>query len=172
MSLVTPAIGLVFWMVVSFSILLFILSKFAWKPILSALKERETSIADALNEANKARAEMSQLVAKNEELLNQAKEERNKILHDAREAAEKVKADILAKASKESEEKLRQAIREIETQKKAAIAEVKNTVGLMALEIAEKVIRKELKGNTEQVAYVNTLAKEAGLSNNAVASAN
>lgn len=172
MGLVTPSIGLVFWMVVSFSLLMFILTKFAWKPILAALKERETSIADALNEANKARAEMANLVAKNEELLNQAKEERNKILHDAREAAEKVKADILAKASKESEEKLRQAIREIETQKKAAIAEVKNTVGLMALEIAEKVLRKELKGNTEQVAYVNTLAKEAGLAGSAVASAN
>lgn len=172
MSLVTPAIGLIFWMIVSFSILLFILSKFAWKPILGALKERETSIADALNEANKARAEMAQLTAKNEELLNEAKEERNKILHDAREAAEKVKAEILAKANKEAEDKLRQAIREIDTQKKAAIAEVKNTVGLMALEIAEKVIRKELKGNNEQVAYVNTLAKEAGLSNNAVASAN
>lgn len=172
MDLVKPAIGLLFWMVISFSVLVFILGKFAWKPILGALKERELSIADALNEATKARAEMASLTAKNEELLNQAKEERNKILHDAREAAEKVKADILDKANKEAEDKLRQAIREIEVQKKAAIAEVKNTVGLLALEIAEKVVRKELKGNNEQVAYVNTLAKEAGLSNNAVASAN
>lgn len=169
MQLVTPSLGLVFWMLISFSLLMFILTKFAWKPILGALKERETSIADALNEANKARAEMASLTAKNEELLNQAKEERNKILHDAREAAEKVKADILDKASKDAEDKLRQAIREIETQKKAAIAEVKNTVGLMALDIAEKVIRKELKGNSEQVAYVNTLAKEAGLTASAVA---
>ena len=172
MSLVTPAIGLVFWMVVSFGLLLFILSKFAWKPILGMIKEREQTIENALNEANKARAEMAHLVAKNEELLNQAKEERNKILHDAREAAEKLKAEIVEKASKEAEDKLKQALREIETQKKAAIVEVKNTVGHMALEIAEKVLRKELKGNSEQVAYVDTLVKEAGLTASAVASNN
>ena len=172
MELVTPSLGLAFWMILSFSILFILLRTFAWSPILGALKERETSIADALNEATKARAEMASLAAKNEELLNQAKEERNKILHDAREAAEKLKAEIVEKANKEAEDKLRQAIREIETQKKAAIAEVKNTVGLLALDIAEKVVRKELKGNNEQVAYVNTLAKEAGLAGNAVASAN
>lgn len=163
MALLTPSIGLIFWMLIGFGILFFLLSKFAWKPILGALKEREASIEDSLRQAEKARAEMSKLVAKNEELLNQAKEERNKILHDAREAAEKVKADILEKAGKEAEEKLKQALREIDTQKKAAIVEVKNTVGLMALEIAEKVIRKELKGNTEQQDYVKNLAKEAEL---------
>lgn len=163
MALLTPSIGLIFWMLIGFGILFFLLSKFAWKPILGALKEREASIEDSLRQAEKARAEMSKLVAKNEELLNQAKEERNKILHDAREAAEKVKADILEKAGKEAEEKLKQALREIDTQKKAAIVEVKNTVGLMALEIAEKVIRKELKGNAEQQDYVKNLAKEAEL---------
>ena len=163
MALLTPSIGLIFWMLIGFGILFFLLSKFAWKPILGALKEREASIDESLRQAEKARAEMSKLVAKNEELLNQAKEERNKILHDAREAAEKVKADILEKAGKEAEEKLKQALREIDTQKKAAIVEVKNTVGLMALEIAEKVIRKELKGNTEQQDYVKNLAKEAEL---------
>jgi len=84
MELVKPAIGLVFWMCVTFGILVFILTKFAWKPILAALNEREKSIDDSLRQAEKARAEMSQLVAKNEELLNQAKEERNQILHDAK----------------------------------------------------------------------------------------
>lgn len=163
MALVKPEIGLLFWMFVTFGILLFILGKYAWKPILNSVKEREKTIEDTLNEANKARAEMSQLVAKNEELLNQAKEERNKILHEAREAAEVVKAKIVDKAAKEAEEKLRQALREIETQKKAAIVEVKNTVGLMALDIAEKVVRKELKGKTEQEEFVNKLAKEANL---------
>ncbi len=163
MELVKPAIGLVFWMVVTFSILVFILSKFAWKPILAMIKEREQTIENSLNEANKARAEMSQLVAKNEELLNQAKEERNQILHDAKEAADKVKNDIVARAQKEAEEKIQMAVREIEIQKKAALAEIKNSVGLMALEIAEKVIRKELKSNNEQVDYVNKLAKESNL---------
>lgn len=163
MELVKPAIGLVFWMVVTFSILVFILTKFAWKPILAMIKEREQTIENSLNEANKARAEMSQLVAKNEELLNQAKEERNQILHDAKEAAEKVKADIVGRAQKEAEEKIQMAVREIEVQKKAALAEIKNSVGLMALEIAEKVIRKELKSNNEQVDFVNKLAKESNL---------
>ena len=163
MELVKPAIGLVFWMVVTFSILVFILSKFAWKPILAMIKEREQTIENSLNEANKARAEMSQLVAKNEELLNQAKEERNQILHDAKEAADKVKNDIVARAQKEAEEKIQMAVREIEIQKKAALAEIKNSVALMALEIAEKVIRKELKSNNEQVDYVNKLAKESNL---------
>ena len=163
MELIKPAIGLIFWMCVTFSILVFILTKFAWKPILAMIKEREQTIENSLNQANLAREEMSKLVAKNEELLNQAKEERNQILHDAKEAAEKVKNDILARAQKEAEEKMQMAFREIEIQKKAAIAEVKNSVGLMALEIAEKVIRKELKGNKEQMDYVNTLAKESNL---------
>ncbi len=172
MELVKPAFGLIFWMLITFFSLLFILTKFAWKPILGMIKEREKTIEESLNEANKARAEMSQLVAKNEELLNMAKEERNKILHDAKEAAERVKSDIMAKAQKEAEEKIQSAFREIEIQKKAAIAEVKNSVGLMALDIAEKVLRKELKGNDQQVAYVNTLAKESGLSKPEAVSSN
>ena len=163
MELIKPAIGLIFWMCVTFSILVFILSKFAWKPILAMIKEREQTIENSLNQANQAREEMSKLVAKNEELLNQAKEERNQILHDAKEAAEKVKNDIVARAQKEAEEKIQMAFREIEIQKKAAIVEVKNSVGLMALEIAEKVIRKELKNSNEQVEYVNKLAKESNL---------
>lgn len=163
MELVKPAIGLVFWMCVTFGFLFFILTKFAWKPILAMIKEREQSIENSLNEANKARAEMSQLVAKNEELLNQAKEERNQILREAREAAEKIKNEIVAKAQKEAEDKIQMAFREIDIQKKAALTEVKNSVGLMALDIAEKVIRKELKSSSEHTEFVNKMAKEANL---------
>lgn len=163
MELVKPAIGLVFWMIVTFGALFFILTKFAWKPILSMLNEREKTIADSLNQATQARGEMAQLTSKNEELLNLAKEERNKILHEAREAAEKVRAEMMVKAQQEVEAKIQTAFREIDIQKKAAIAEVKNSVGLLALDIAEKVIRKDLKGNAEQVEYVNKLAKEANL---------
>ncbi len=163
MELLTPSLGLIFWMVLGFGILFFILSKFAWKPILGALTEREKSIEESLRQAEKARAEMSLLVAKNEELLNQAKEERNNILHDAKIAAEKIKADLVDRAQKEAEAKIQSAVREIEIQKKAALVEVKNSVGLMALEIAEKVIRKELKGSNEHVEYVNKLAKESNL---------
>ena len=163
MELVKPAIGLVFWMIVTFGALFFILTKFAWKPILNMLNEREKTIADSLNQATQARAEMAQLTSKNEELLNLAKEERNKILHEAREAAEKVRTEMMNKAQQEVEAKIQTAFREIDIQKKAAIAEVKNSVGLLALDIAEKVIRKDLKGNAEQVEYVNKLAKEANL---------
>ena len=106
---------------------------------------------------------MAQLTAKNEELLNQAKEERNKILHEAKEAADKLKNEMLAKAQQDVEAKIQTAFREIEIQKKAAITEVKNSVGLLALDIAEKVIRKDLKGNAEQLEYVNKLAKESNL---------
>lgn len=142
MELVKPAIGLIFWMCVTFSILVFVLIKFAWKPILAMIKEREQTIENSLNEATKARAEMSQLVAKNEELLNEAKKERNQILHDAKEAAEKVKSDIMAKAQKEAEEKIQMAFREIEIQKKAAIVEVKNSVVLWLWRLQKKLSAK------------------------------
>jgi F-type H+-transporting ATPase subunit b len=163
MELVTPALGLFFWMIVTFGLIFFILAKYAWKPILGMLKEREQTIENSLSQAEKARAEIAQMTAKNEEILNQAKEERNKILHEAREAAEKVKTDILNKAQSEAEQKIQMAFGEIEVQKKAAIAEVRNSVGLMALDIATNVLRKELKGQKEQVDYVNTLAKEVDL---------
>jgi F-type H+-transporting ATPase subunit b len=163
MELVKPAIGLLFWMLITFGLLFFILKKFAWKPILAMLAEREKTIENSLNEAQRARTEMANLVSKNEALLNQAKEERNQILHEAKEAAEKLKADILNKAQKEVEQKIQTAFREIEVQKKAAIVEVKNSVGQMALDIAGKVIRKELGNNAEQVEYVNKLAKESNL---------
>ena len=163
MELIKPAIGLVFWMLITFGFLLFILGKMAWKPILEALSAREKTIEDSLNLATQARNEMAQLTAKNESLLNEAKEERNKILHEAKEAADKLKNEMLAKAQQEVEAKIQTAFREIEIQKRAAITEVKNSVGLMALDIAEKVIRKDLKGNAEQLEYVNKLAKESNL---------
>ena len=163
MELVTPAFGLVFWMVITFGLLFFILSKFAWKPILNGLNEREKAIENSLSQAHQARTEMANLVAKNEVLLNQAKEERNQILHEAKEAAEKLKTEILNKAQKEVEQKIQAAFREIEVQKKAAIVEVKNSVGQMALELAEKIVRKELTNSSEQLEYVNKLAKESNL---------
>jgi F-type H+-transporting ATPase subunit b len=162
-ALVKPDLGLVFWTVLIFIILWTILGKFAFKPIVAALKDRETAIENSLTQAEKARAEMATLVAKNEELLNQAKEERNQILHDAREAAERLKSDIIEKAKSEADKKIGEAIREIETQKKAAIVEVKNTVGQMALGIAEKVIRKELGTDADQKAFVDKLVKETNL---------
>jgi F-type H+-transporting ATPase subunit b len=162
-SLITPNPGLAIWALIIFLILIFVLGKFGFKPIAAALKEREQNIADSLAQAEKARAEMAHLTAKNEDLLNQAKEERNKILAEAREAAEKIKADMVDKAHTESMKKMSDAFREIETQKNAAIVEIKNTVGQMALKIAEQVIRKELHSQEAQKEFVNKLVKETNL---------
>lgn len=162
-SLITPEPGMAIWALIIFLILIFVLGKFGFKPIATALKDRETSISDSLAQAEKARAEMALLTAKNEDLLNQAKEERNKILAEAREAAEKMKADLIDKAHTESMKKMNDAFREIETQKKAAIVEIKNTVGLMALQIAEKVVRKELQSDAAQKEFVEKLVKETNL---------
>jgi F-type H+-transporting ATPase subunit b len=159
-SLVTPNPGLSIWALIIFVILIVVLGKFGFKPIASALKEREQNISESLAQAEKARAEMALLTAKNEELLNQAKEERNKILSEARDAAEKIKNDLVEKAHTESMKKMTNAFREIETQKKAAIVEIKNTVGQMALQIAEKVVRKELHTDAAQKEFVDKLVKE------------
>lgn len=162
-SLITPEPGLAIWSLIIFVMLIFVLGKFAFKPIAAALKEREQHIADSLSQAEKARAEMAALTSKNEELLNQAKEERNKIIAEAREVAEKMKGDLLEKAHTESLKKMTDAFREIETQKNAAIVEIKNTVGQMALQIAEKVIRKELHSDASQKEFVDKLVKETNL---------
>jgi F-type H+-transporting ATPase subunit b len=162
-SLITPDPGMAIWALIIFVILIVILGKFGFKPIAAALNEREKNIADSLAQAEKARNEMALLTSKNEELLNQAKEERNKILAEAREAAEKLKADLLDKAHAESLKKMSDAFREIETQKNAAIVEIKNTVGQMALKIAEQVVRKELATDAAQKEFVEKLVKETNL---------
>jgi F-type H+-transporting ATPase subunit b len=151
------------WTLVVFLMLVFVLGKFAFKPIAQALADRERDINDKLAEAEKARAEMRTLTAKNEELLNQAKEERNKIIAEARDAAEKLKNDMLERAQTDAMKKMADAFQEIETHKKAAIVEIKNTVGQMALGIAEKVIRKEIGNNPAQKELVEKLVKETNL---------
>jgi len=163
MSLIIPEVGLAIWSLIIFVILWIVLGKFAFKPITKALKEREDSITTALKSAEAAKNEMASLTAKNESLLNEAKEERNKIILEAKNAAEKVRTDIIAKAEAEASVKVQAALREIDNQKKAAIAEIRNQVGAVALDIAEKVIRKELKGNAEQQAFVNEMVKTTNL---------
>jgi len=162
-SLITPNPGLSIWALIIFVILIIVLGKFGFKPIATALKERETSIADSLAQAEKARAEMALLTAKNEDLLNQAKEERNKILAEARDAADKLKNDYMEKAKNDAAKVMSDASREIETQKNAAIVEIKNTVGQMALKIAEQVIRKDLATDAAQKEFVEKLVKETNL---------
>ncbi len=136
------------------------MSKAAFKPIVEALKKREENIQDALDEAKKAKEEMSNLKSENEALLQQAREERVALLNDAKETKNNIIAEAKEKAKVDANKIVAEARIEIENQKKAALVEVKNTAGLMALEIAEKVIKKELVGNPAQEAFVSQLVGE------------
>lgn len=160
MELVTPAIGLVFWTSVAFLLVLGLLRAFAWKPILGAVEERQKNITDSLAQAEKARAEMELLQADNQKLLNEAKEERAHMLKEAKELADKLVADARDKATVEYQKKVDESVREIENQKQAALTEVKNMAGNLAIEIAEKVLRKELADKEAQKNYASSLVDE------------
>jgi len=163
LSIITPDLGLFFWQTVIFLITLFILSKFAWGPIMSALKEREDSITDALSAADKARADIQQLQAKNEALLAEARVERDKILADAHKAATTMMDDARVKATTEGNRLMEAARVSIQTEKNAALHEVKNYAATLAVEIAEKILRKELNNAEEQKKLVSEYIKEVNL---------
>lgn len=163
MELIQPSIGLVFWMTVSFLLLLFILRKFAWKPILNMLNERESNIAEALNSAKKAREEMASLKADNERLLQEARLERDKMLKEARDTKDAIIAEAKSKAQQEAT-KIMAATREsIQTEKNAAITELKNQVASMSIQIAEKILRSELSTDERQKALVQSMLKDITL---------
>jgi len=160
MELVQPGIGLIFWMTIAFSLLLWILAKFAWKPIMKGLRERENTISDALNEANKAREEMKQLKFSNEQLLKEAKEERDLILRDARKVKESVIENARLKANEEANRIIENAKETINNEKLAAITDMKNQLALLSIEIAEKIIKKELEGKDKQKEFIQRLIDE------------
>lgn len=163
MELVTPEIGLVFWTTVSFLILLFLLGKFAWKPILGALNDRERFIEDSLSKAEAAKDEMARLTNENESLLKQARAERDHILSDARKVKEQMIADAKELAHKEGARMIELARVEINNQKSIAMADVKNQVATLSLQIAEKVLRKQFEDHQKQDELVSQLLKEVKL---------
>jgi len=163
MELVQPAFGLVFWMLVSFLIVLFILGKFAWKPILKALKERETSIEDALRSADKAREAMENLKADNEKLLNEARAERERMLREARDTKDSIINEAKGKATTEANRLLQMAREAITNEKQAAITELKNQVATLSIEIAEKILREQLKDAAKQKELAKKYLKEVKL---------
>lgn len=160
MELVSPGIGLIFWMTLSFGIVLFILGKFAWKPILKSLHEREDSIDEALNTANKAREDMKQLKFDNEALLKEAKGERDAILHDAREIKDTIIEESKIKANEEANRIIESAKEAIQHEKLAAITDLKNQVATLSIEIAEKILKEELSEDKKQEEYVQKLIDE------------
>lgn len=150
MELVTPGIGLIFWQTVTFLIVMFLLSKFAWKPIMNALHERETSIENALSAAEKAKLEIQGLKAENEKLLAEARMERDKILKEASEAGNALVENARMKANEEGSRLVAQARESIENEKRAAITEVKNMAAALSVDIAERILRKELSNPQAQ----------------------
>ncbi|WP_183563208.1 F0F1 ATP synthase subunit B [Mucilaginibacter sp. SP1R1] len=163
MELVTPNLGLVVWTTISFAILLFLLGKFAWKPILGALNDRERFIEDSLSKAEAAKEEMSRLTSENESLLKQARAERDQILTEARKVKEQMIADAKELAHKEGARMIELARVEINNQKSIAMADVKNQVATLSLEIAEKVLRKQFEDQQKQDDLVSQLLKEVKL---------
>ena len=161
--LVSPDPGLFIWSTVAFLILFFLLSKYAWKPIVAALDERERSIEDALSKAEMAKAEMAKLINENEDLLRQARLERDSILKEAKEIKDQIIHDAKDIAKTEGVKLIEKAKDEINNQKLAAMAEIKNQVSSLSLDIAEKVLRKQFEDQDKQQALVNDLLREVKL---------
>ena len=162
-SVIKPDPGLLLWTSVIFILFWFIMSRFAFKPIAESLKKREMDIQSSLDEAKRAREEMSNLKAENETLLAQAREERSAILKEAKDAKEEIIAEAKLRANTEYKRKVESAIQDIENQKLAAMVALKNQAGLLAVDIAEKLLRKELANKTDQEAYAKSLAESINL---------
>ena len=156
--LVLPDFGLVFWNTVAFLGLLVVLGKFAWKPMLKAISDREKGIEDSLAKADKMKADLSAMQNENEALLAKAREERATLIKEAKEASEKMIAEAKDKAKSEYERIVADAQVAINQQKNAALTEVKNQVGSLVVEVAEKVLRRELTNKAEQETYIKQLA--------------
>lgn len=163
MDLIIPSAGLIFWQLFGFLALLFILIKFAWKPMLAALAEREASIDGALKAAEQARNEMANLKAENEKLLQEARLERDTILKKAQDASAKMIEDAKTEAGKQGALMIENAKAVIETEKKAALAEVKTQVAMLTLEVTEKLLRQKLADDKAQSALVDQYIKDLKL---------
>jgi F-type H+-transporting ATPase subunit b len=163
MQIVTPEFGLIFWQLVIFLLVLFLLAKFAWKPILLSLKEREDSIESALRMADEAKLEMQALKAGNEKLLTEARLERDRMIKEANAMAEKLIETAKTRATEEGGRMITQAREAIQNEKNAALAEVKNTAAQLSLDIAERILRRELTDPAAQTQLVDSYLKDVKL---------
>ncbi len=163
MGFVTPDYGTIFWMLIIFGIVLFILKKFAWVPILKALKDREKSISDALNTAEKARKEVAGLKAGNDRIIAEARKEKDLILKEARDIKDKIVADAKIQANTEAQKSIEYARQQINDEKISAINDIKKQVAELSVLIAEKVIRKQLENPKDQEILMQDLLKDLKL---------
>ncbi len=157
MELITPGIGLLFWLVISFLSLFFVLKKFAWPVILRMLQERETSIENALNAAEKAKEEIANFKDESQQILNKAKNERDAILRDANTAKNQLLEQTKIEARKEYEKILKDAKDAVNYEKMAAIEELKNEIAGLSILIAEKIIQENLKDPDSQRELIDKL---------------
>lgn len=163
MGLVQPEIGLIFWMTISFLLVLFLLKKFAWKPILKLIKDRESSITDALEAAEKAKDEMKSLQADNEKILQKAREERELLLKEANEVKTKIIQDAKSAANVEADKIISAAKRQIESEKASAINQIKEQVVNLSVEIAEKILKQNLSDDKSQKDLASRLINDIEL---------
>jgi F-type H+-transporting ATPase subunit b len=165
-SLTTPAIGTIFWTTLIFGLFFFLLSKFAWKPILTAVKARDEMIKGSLESAAKAREDMLKLQSDNEAILRKAREEREDILREARDVRDKLVAEAKGKASIEAEKLLEKARLTIESEKHKAVSEIRDQVALLSVEIASKLLGEQLKQTGEQEKLINNYLREIDFKKN------
>ncbi|HEX2532142.1 MAG TPA: F0F1 ATP synthase subunit B [Chitinophagaceae bacterium] len=163
MELLLPGAGLIFWTLLAFLIVFFILRKFAWGPILSSLNQREKTIADSLETAQRVKAEMAQLKNENEELMARAREERAAMLKEARETKDRIVNEAKEQAKVEAGRIMSEAQQAINAQKMAALTDVKNQVGKLVLEVTEKVLRRELSTPAAQEAHIASMVNDVKL---------
>ena len=166
MELITPDIGLLFWMTVAFGIVFFVIAKFAFPIINGMLKKREEKINDALELAERTHKEMEQLQADNEALLKQAYEERANIINETKQICNSLIEDAKVKANEEKDRIIESAKASIEHEKMAATTEVKNQIADISLKVAEKILAKSLDSDKEQLDYINRLLEEIEEKNN------
>ncbi len=164
MNLITPEFGLLFWQTITFLVLLLLLSRFAWKPIMSSLREREETIEGALRSAELARQEMTKLRADNERLLDEARAERDAMMRKAQQTADTIVEEAKNKAAAESNRIVESARAAIQSERQAAIDDIRRQVATLSVDIAEKVIRRQINGDPQQRQLVDQFVKDIHLS--------
>jgi F-type H+-transporting ATPase subunit b len=163
MDLLTPELGLFVWTLLAFLIVLAILKKFAWKPILTALNEREKGIADSIAAADRVKGEMAAMQNENEKLMQQAREERTAMLKEAKETRDKMVNEAKDLAKAEANKVIADAQAQIHQQKMAAMTDMKNQIGIMAVEVAEKILRQQLDNSEAQNNFAKKLVADITL---------
>lgn len=161
--MLTVSYGTIIWTSIAFILVLIIMKKVAWKPILGALEKREKDIQNAIDSARQAKEEMARLKVSNEELQKKAREERDAILKEARDTKDAIIAEAKSKATQEADRILAAARENIKNEKMAAVAELKNQVAILSIEIAEKVLRNQLSNDEKQKALINNMVEEINM---------